>query len=160
METAFTQLPGYVVNEYLLVLNPHEALRHKIEKSRLELTEKYHIAQPPAGRPHVSLVSFAGKVRCNACDGREDYPPVAGDRHGGKTVYGRITGFWQLPYACHLYQDCQPAKGVTIDKKPETGEAPDEDFGGRPALFTGPQHCTGRKDPERQIPGCHEGIPP
>ena len=58
METAFTQLPGYVVNEYLLVLNPHEALRHKIEKSRLELTEKYHIAQPPAGRPHVSLVRF------------------------------------------------------------------------------------------------------
>ncbi len=52
-------IPGYQVIEYLLVLDPHEGLRHKIEKCRLELIEKYHIQQPQTGRPHVSLVRFS-----------------------------------------------------------------------------------------------------
>ncbi len=52
-------LPGHQIYEYLLVINPHEELRHKIEKKRLLLTEKYHIQQPQTGRPHVSLVRFS-----------------------------------------------------------------------------------------------------
>ncbi len=52
------QLPGHRLHEYLLVIDPHEELRHKIEKSRLALTEKYHIVQPQTGRPNVSLVRF------------------------------------------------------------------------------------------------------
>lgn len=51
-------LPGHQVYEYLLVIDPHEELRHRIEKSRLQLTEKYHIQQPQTGRPHVSLLRF------------------------------------------------------------------------------------------------------
>ena len=51
-------LPGQHLYEYLLVISPHEELRHQIEKSRLQLTEKYHINQPQPGRPHVSLVRF------------------------------------------------------------------------------------------------------
>lgn len=47
--------------EYLLVLNPHEALRHKIEKCRQALVEKYQIQQPPVGRPHISLVRFVAR---------------------------------------------------------------------------------------------------
>lgn len=50
--------PGHQLYEYQLVIDPHEELRHKIEKSRLQLTEKYHIQQPQTGRPHISLVRF------------------------------------------------------------------------------------------------------
>lgn len=52
-------VPGHQLNEYLLVIDPHEELRHKIEKSRLQLTEKYHIRQPQTGRPHISLARFS-----------------------------------------------------------------------------------------------------
>ncbi|MFZ1785105.1 MAG: 2'-5' RNA ligase family protein [Ferruginibacter sp.] len=51
-------VPGHQVYEYLLVIDPHEELRHRIKKSRLQLTEKYHIQQPQTGRPHVSLLRF------------------------------------------------------------------------------------------------------
>lgn len=51
-------MPGHKSYEYLLVLNPHEELRNKIEKSRSELVTHYHITQPPPGRPNVSLVKF------------------------------------------------------------------------------------------------------
>lgn len=57
MDTPF-RLPGHRVYEYLLVIDPHEELRQKIEKNRQGLMEKYHLHQPPAGRPHVSLVRF------------------------------------------------------------------------------------------------------
>lgn len=51
-------LPGHQLYEYLLVIDMHEELRHKIEKSRLQLIEKYNIIQPQAGRPNVSLVRY------------------------------------------------------------------------------------------------------
>ncbi|MBK6634302.1 MAG: 2'-5' RNA ligase family protein [Chitinophagaceae bacterium] len=51
-------LPGHRLHEYLLVIDPHEELRHKIEKCRQQLTEKYHILQPQTGRPHITLVRF------------------------------------------------------------------------------------------------------
>jgi len=51
-------IPCYRLYEYLLVIDPHEELRHKIEKSRLQLTEKYRVQQPQTGRPHISLVRF------------------------------------------------------------------------------------------------------
>lgn len=54
-----TRLRAY---EYLLVLDPPEALRHKIEKCRTALVEKYHIHQPPVGRPHVSLARFIARA--------------------------------------------------------------------------------------------------
>lgn len=58
MEANLFQMPGYRVNEYLLVLDIPEVLRYKIEKARRELLEKYIIPQPPAGRPHVALARF------------------------------------------------------------------------------------------------------
>ena len=51
-------IPGHQLFEYLLVIDPHEELRHKIEKSRLQLTEKYRIQQSQTGRPHLSLLRF------------------------------------------------------------------------------------------------------
>lgn len=58
METSLFHMPGYRVNEYLLLLDIPEALRHKIERARKELLEKYLIPQPPTGRPHVALARF------------------------------------------------------------------------------------------------------
>ena len=51
-------MPGYRVNEYLLVLDIPEVLRHKIERARKDLLEKYLIVQPATGRPHVALARF------------------------------------------------------------------------------------------------------
>ena len=53
------RLPGYTLNEYLIILNPHEELRQKIEKSRKELVDNYLIQQPRTGRPNISLVRFS-----------------------------------------------------------------------------------------------------
>lgn len=58
METSLFHMPGYRVNEYLLVLDIPEALRHKIERARKDLLEKYLIPQPATGRPHVALARF------------------------------------------------------------------------------------------------------
>ena len=54
-----TRLPGYPLNEYLIILNPHEELQHKIEKSRKELVDSHHIQPPLTGRPNICLVRFA-----------------------------------------------------------------------------------------------------
>lgn len=51
-------MPGHQLYEYLLVLDPHEELRHKIEKCRKRMMDRYDIQQPQTGRPHVSLVRF------------------------------------------------------------------------------------------------------
>ena len=56
------RLPGYTLNEYLIILNPHEALRQKIEKCRKELVDNYFIQQPRTGRPNISLVRFSATL--------------------------------------------------------------------------------------------------
>jgi hypothetical protein len=53
------EMPGYRLYEYLLLLDPHEELRNRIERNRKELVERYHLQQPPTGRPNVSLVRFS-----------------------------------------------------------------------------------------------------
>lgn len=58
MEPTSLHPQGRRVHEYLLILNPNEGLRHKIEKCRQELTEKYLLHQPQTGRPHISLARF------------------------------------------------------------------------------------------------------
>lgn len=60
MDTSFS-LPAYRLYEYLLVIDPHEELRHKIEKSRQQLINNYNIVQPQTGRPHVTLVRFTAR---------------------------------------------------------------------------------------------------
>ena len=51
-------MPGYKTNEYLLIISPHEELRHKIEKCRQELLDRYYIRQPHTGWPNITLVRF------------------------------------------------------------------------------------------------------
>ena len=58
MEKIITQLPGYRVYEYLLVLSPHEELRNKIMAVKNEFYEKYKAANARWGKPHITLVNF------------------------------------------------------------------------------------------------------
>lgn len=51
-------LPGYNVNEYLLVLNPHKELWDKIMKVKEEFAEVYKSDYAKWGKPHITLVNF------------------------------------------------------------------------------------------------------
>jgi 2'-5' RNA ligase len=53
-----TTLPGYKVNEYLLVLSPHEELWNKIVKVKDEFADKYQSDHARWGNPHITLVNF------------------------------------------------------------------------------------------------------
>ena len=53
-----TQLPGYRLYEYLLVVNPHEELSHRIIKIKDEFSEKYKTGNTKSTKPHISLVKF------------------------------------------------------------------------------------------------------
>jgi 2'-5' RNA ligase len=57
MKPDILSIPGYRINEYLLVLNPHEELRNRIMQVRKEFSEKFKTAYP-SGRPHLALVRF------------------------------------------------------------------------------------------------------
>lgn len=51
-------MPGYKIYEYLLVLNPHEALRDKIMQVKQYFYDKYKNSSAIYGRPHITLVNF------------------------------------------------------------------------------------------------------
>jgi 2'-5' RNA ligase len=51
-------MPGYKIYEYLLVLNPHEALRDKIMQAKQYFYEHYKNPSAIYGKPHVTLVNF------------------------------------------------------------------------------------------------------
>ena len=51
-------LPGYNVNEYLLVLSPPEELWHRIMKIKEEFADKYKTDIARWGKPHITLVNF------------------------------------------------------------------------------------------------------
>lgn len=54
-ETYKSQL---ATNEYLLILNPHEELRGKIQQVKKEFGDTYRVAVAMSGKPHVTLVRF------------------------------------------------------------------------------------------------------
>lgn len=45
-------------NEYLLILNPHEELRNKVQQVKKEFYETYQAPTALGGKPHVTLVRF------------------------------------------------------------------------------------------------------
>ena len=58
MKTIKQTIPGYRVNEYLLVLNPHDELRDKILKLKKEFAENYKAPTAVWGKPHLTLARF------------------------------------------------------------------------------------------------------
>jgi 2'-5' RNA ligase len=45
-------------NEYLLILNPHEELRNKVQQVKKEFYEAYQAPTALGGKPHVTMVRF------------------------------------------------------------------------------------------------------
>jgi 2'-5' RNA ligase len=58
MQLSGITMPGYRVYEYLLVLDPHEELRHRIIEIKKEFKETYKASTAIGGKPHVTLVNF------------------------------------------------------------------------------------------------------
>jgi 2'-5' RNA ligase len=58
MKQIVQHMPGYRRNEYLLVLNPHEELRNKINSVKKEFYENYKAPSALGGKPHLTLVKF------------------------------------------------------------------------------------------------------
>ena len=59
MKQIIETMPGYRLNEYQLVIMPHEELRHKIMHVRAEFARKYALAKPYSGPAHLPLVRFS-----------------------------------------------------------------------------------------------------
>ena len=58
MKNNIEGMPGYKLNEYLLVLDPHEELRNRIMSIKKEFYEKYDAPMALGGKPHITLVRF------------------------------------------------------------------------------------------------------
>lgn len=58
MKTIVNTIPGYQVHEWLLVINPHEELRHKIIQVKKDFFEKFKVNTAIGGKPWLSLVTF------------------------------------------------------------------------------------------------------
>ena len=58
MEKLIVSIPGYRINEYLLVLNPHEDLRNKIMEVKKTFYDKYKAENARLGKPHITLINF------------------------------------------------------------------------------------------------------
>jgi 2'-5' RNA ligase len=58
MKINIQSIPGCRINEYMLVLNPHEELRNKIAKVRNEFYETYKNSAALISKPHIALVRF------------------------------------------------------------------------------------------------------
>jgi len=54
----FISHAGYRQNEYLLILNPHEELRKKINAAKEEFATKFEAPSARWGKPHLALVRF------------------------------------------------------------------------------------------------------
>ena len=58
MKNIINSIPGYKINEYLLVLNPHEELRNKIMQVKKNFFETYKASAAVYSKPHITLVNF------------------------------------------------------------------------------------------------------
>ena len=58
MEPVNFHMPGYRINEYLLVITLPEELRHKIGKVKDEFAEKYKVPSAKYLKPHIALVNY------------------------------------------------------------------------------------------------------
>lgn len=56
-----TQLPGYRLYEYLLVLSPHEELWKRIIEIKENFSEKYKTPVAKHTRPHITLITFVNR---------------------------------------------------------------------------------------------------
>src|SRR5688572_33049626 len=60
MEPVNFHMPGYRVNEYLIVITPPEDLWQKIGRVKEEFSQKYKVPSAKYLKPHIALVNFLG----------------------------------------------------------------------------------------------------
>jgi 2'-5' RNA ligase len=58
MKVTGLTLPGYRVYEYLIVLDPHEELRHKIVEARKGFAAEFEVTTSNGSRPNLALANF------------------------------------------------------------------------------------------------------
>jgi len=58
MEFDDLKMMGYRINEYQLVLKPHEELWNRLKKIRSEFVETYELPLSKYNKPHIQLVRF------------------------------------------------------------------------------------------------------
>lgn len=58
MEPVNIHMPGYRINEYQLVLNPHQELAERVMKIKEEFGDKFKTTINRHTKPHVTLVNF------------------------------------------------------------------------------------------------------
>ena len=58
MATSILQMPGYRYAEYLIILNPHEDLRNRINNLKKEVAETYQAFSATGSKPHIALARF------------------------------------------------------------------------------------------------------
>src|SRR3978361_1225980 len=58
MKTTLQSIPGYIINEYMLVLNPHQDLQQKIMQLKKDFAETYRLPAAAYGKPHIALARF------------------------------------------------------------------------------------------------------
>jgi len=59
MKNTISTIPGYHLNEYLVVLTPHEELRQKIMHLKKEFSEKYEAKVSMGLKPHLAILRFS-----------------------------------------------------------------------------------------------------
>ena len=58
MDTTLSNLPGYIVNEYKIILTPHDDLARKIMAIQRDFIEKYKVEYKSVYLPQLILVTF------------------------------------------------------------------------------------------------------
>ena len=58
MKNVAISIPGYKLNEYLLVLNPNEDLRGRIMNVKEQFSDTYKADTARFGKPHIPLAKF------------------------------------------------------------------------------------------------------
>jgi len=58
MQQNLISIPGYRVNEYLLVIAPHRELWNRIKEIKEEFAQKYQSTNARWSKPHITLASF------------------------------------------------------------------------------------------------------
>ena len=58
MQLSNISIPGYRLNEYLLVLNPHQDLSERIMKVKEQFSKDYQTTVAKSTKPHITLISF------------------------------------------------------------------------------------------------------
>jgi 2'-5' RNA ligase len=58
MKSIIQSIPGYLINEYMIVLHPPEDLRNKIGQVKKDFAETYKTSLNNAGKSHIMVAAF------------------------------------------------------------------------------------------------------